>query len=1082
MSEQKSLKSSILKMKNLSIVVLLTVQLAFTQHSSAQNIAINEVGNLPDTSAMLDISSVTKGLLTPRMTTTQQNAIPVPAKGLLIFNLTDNEFKVNTGTSIAPVWSSLATVTGTIKSLNGITQNTQTFATGSTGTDFNIASSGTIHTFNIPDASTSNRGLVTSGSQTFAGNKKFNGTITAGSLSSGATTDSIVTTDATGLLKKRTIASVMSGSSTNALLSNTNTLTSTVNGTAATSPIVNSNVLTLTGVNLVSAVNGILSPAIDMSSLTNDRWKLTGNTGTTPGTNFLGTLDNTDFIFKTNNIEAMRLTGPRRLLGLNVSNPIYRIQVEDPGGPDADIATRMYNTSNQGYFPSMQLQVSAGTKSAPLPVTSGTILGALHFAGYDGSAFNDVVTTGIVSKTTQNWTTSGHGSYLIFKTIANNSTAESERMKIDHNGYVGIGTSAPGSLLDVKGTIRLSGATSGYVGFSPAAAAGSTTYTLPAADGVVGQSLTTSGAGTLSWAYPNSPFSWGVNGNTATTDANFIGTTDNVKLNMKINNVLSGQLSPNRDGAVSFGQYALNGATGIQNTAVGYYSLNANTGNFNTSVGNFALTTNTSGSVNTALGHEALRDNTTGGYNTALGAGAMKKSTSGGANTAVGANALGEILTGQTNTAVGDGAIRRLTTGSSNTGVGEQALFFNISGDNNTSIGLNSLLGTTASNNVGIGYSAGSINTTGTSNIFIGENSQPTTVALTNATAIGSKATVAQSNSMVLGSINGINGAVSNTNVGIGTTIPGSSLDVKGTLRLSGATSGYVGFAPAAVAGSTTYTLPAADGSNGQLLTTNGSGILNWSSAAATSGFVPYTGASAAVNLGSNNLSTTGTTSTGILSATGNTTLGTNTSNTININGALQGSNALVFDGATAGGNMTTLNIVDPTANNVITVPNTTGTLMTKVIEDATPALGGNLLVNNKSIDITAALITNLSYVGTYETAVAGEAVVFGDVLYLDFATNKWKKANANAPATTPVQRMALENIAGNASGKMLIEGFIRNDAWSFGAAPVYLSATTTGVITTTQPATAGNQIQRIGIAFNSNKLHFKPSMDVGEL
>lgn len=67
-------------------------------------------------------------------------------------------------------------------------------------------------------------------------------------------------------------------------------------------------------------------------------------------------------------------------------------------------------------------------------------------------------------------------------------------------------------------------------------------------------------------------------------------------------------------------------------------------------------------------------------------------------------------------------------------------------------------------------------------------------------------------------------------NVGIGTTSPGSALDVKGTLRLSGATSGYVGLAPAAAAGSTTYTLPAADGTSGQVLSTNGSSTLSWAS------------------------------------------------------------------------------------------------------------------------------------------------------------------------------------------------------------------------------------------------------------
>jgi hypothetical protein len=70
----------------------------------------------------------------------------------------------------------------------------------------------------------------------------------------------------------------------------------------------------------------------------------------------------------------------------------------------------------------------------------------------------------------------------------------------DTSGNFGIGQATPGSKLDVKGTLRLSGSTSGYVGLSPAAVAGSTTYTLPAADGTSGQFLKTDGAATLSWA------------------------------------------------------------------------------------------------------------------------------------------------------------------------------------------------------------------------------------------------------------------------------------------------------------------------------------------------------------------------------------------------------------------------------------------------------------------------------------------------------------------------------------------------------------------------------------------------------
>ena len=59
----------------------------------------------PDASAKLDISSTTQGLLPPRMTTAQRDAIVSTATGLVIFNTTTNglEFKSSTG------WVSLKT-------------------------------------------------------------------------------------------------------------------------------------------------------------------------------------------------------------------------------------------------------------------------------------------------------------------------------------------------------------------------------------------------------------------------------------------------------------------------------------------------------------------------------------------------------------------------------------------------------------------------------------------------------------------------------------------------------------------------------------------------------------------------------------------------------------------------------------------------------------------------------------------------------------------------------------------------------------------------------------------------------------
>lgn len=80
--------------------------------------------------------------------------------------------------------------TSRITSLNALTSYNQTFATGTTGTDFNISSSVSTHTINIPTASATSRGLLsTTDWSTF--NSKLNGTISVGQIGFGSATNTI---------------------------------------------------------------------------------------------------------------------------------------------------------------------------------------------------------------------------------------------------------------------------------------------------------------------------------------------------------------------------------------------------------------------------------------------------------------------------------------------------------------------------------------------------------------------------------------------------------------------------------------------------------------------------------------------------------------------------------------------------------------------------------------------------------------------------------------------------------------------------------------------------------------------------
>ena len=174
---------------------------------------------------------------------------------------------------------------------------------------------------------------------------------------------------------------------------------------------------------------------------------------------------------------------------------------------------------------------------------------------------------------------------------------------------------------------------------------------------------------------------WSITGNTATNPAtNFIGTTDDVPLNIKVNNQKAGSIDQT-----------------LVNTSWGYQALNANT----------------YGTNNTASGWQSLFSNTTGSHNIANGSLSLYNNTTGGGNIAIGGTALYTNITGQANTAIGDGALFANSTGYQNTALGAGALFDNTIGINNIAIGFNS--GTFYStpnltNTIGIGNNGAFLN------------------------------------------------------------------------------------------------------------------------------------------------------------------------------------------------------------------------------------------------------------------------------------------------------------------------------------------------------------------------------------
>lgn len=424
-------------------------------------------------------------------------------------------------------------------------------------------------------------------------------------------------------------------------------------------------------------------------------WSLTGNAGTNPATNFIGTTDAQPLMFKVNNTKAGYID-----YDIAKANTAF--------GYEALVSnTGLYNSA-YGYD-ALKYNTAGNNNTAG----GYNALGS-NSTGNNNSAFGSFTlsynTTGI------NNTSIGNGA-LQSNSKGNDNTA---------TGYYTLNTNTTGSQNSAYGDASLTRNTKGNSN---------------TANGFASLYFNTTGYSNVavgtSALYSN------------TTSNNLVAIGDSAMYFNGYGAVNSFEGAWN----TALGSKALFANTvGYANTAVGSNALDSNTtGAQNTGIGTAALQNNKTGSNNTAVSPYALYKNTTGGNNTAIGEQSLSSNTIANNNTAVGYFSLGFNTTGYGNTATGMSALFSNSTGYRNTATGDSSLFMNTTGYYNTASGYNSLSSnTTGYNSTALGNSAGS-SFNGSGNTMIGATTDITADGISNATALGYAAFVDASNKVRIG-------------------------------------------------------------------------------------------------------------------------------------------------------------------------------------------------------------------------------------------------------------------------------------------------------------------------------------------